>query len=196
MTARDEILSKVRQRLPVATELPALAESWTQYPEAAAQFASVLATVGGRCVRVPDAAAANRELEALEPYRTARLSYSSVAQVGRTTPELAEVHDPHQLQAVDFAVLSGELAVAENAAIWVATDDLLIRTLYFITQHLAIVVPAGRVVHHMHAAYERIDVARCRFGTFLSGPSKTADIEQSLVIGAHGARSLTVLLLG
>jgi L-lactate dehydrogenase complex protein LldG len=33
------------------------------------------------------------------------------------------------------------------------------------------------------------------FATFIAGPSKTADIEQSLVLGAHGPRSLTVFLL-
>jgi L-lactate utilization protein LutC len=33
------------------------------------------------------------------------------------------------------------------------------------------------------------------FATFIAGPSKTADIEQSLVLGAHGPRSMTVFLL-
>jgi L-lactate dehydrogenase complex protein LldG len=66
------------------------------------------------------------------------------------------------------------------------------------------VVPAGEIVDHMHAAYDRLGVAglggsafaQPMFGAFISGPSKTADIEQSLVIGAHGPRSLTVFLLG
>jgi L-lactate dehydrogenase complex protein LldG len=47
----------------------------------------------------------------------------------------------------------------------------------------------------MHQAYERIGNQEYGFGTFIAGPSKTADIEQSLVLGAHGARGLTVFLM-
>ena len=37
--------------------------------------------------------------------------------------------------------------------------------------------------------------SRYNFGTFISGPSKTADIEQALVIGAQAARGVTVVLV-
>jgi L-lactate dehydrogenase complex protein LldG len=196
MTARDDILGRVRKSLPAAADLPDSRAEWTRYGDPQQQFASVLAGVGGRCVPSADAAAAAADLEQQPAYRDARQRYSGVAGIGSSTFDLEAIDDPHQLADVDFAVLPGELAVAENGAVWVATDSVLERTLYFLSQHLAIVVPAERLVHNLHEAYSRLNVARCRFGTFISGPSKTADIEQALVIGAHGPRSLSVYLIG
>jgi L-lactate dehydrogenase complex protein LldG len=47
----------------------------------------------------------------------------------------------------------------------------------------------------MHDAYKRIGLAPYTYGAFIAGPSKTADIEQSLVLGAHGPKSMTVFIL-
>ena len=89
----------------------------------------------------------------------------------------------------------GEFAVAENGAVWVPDQRMKHRVASFITQHLALIVPGDQIVHNMHQAYDRLNFEATGFGVFISGPSKTADIEPSLVIGAHGARSLTVFLL-
>ena len=59
-----------------------------------------------------------------------------------------------------------------------------------------LVVRAEDVIHNMHQAYERLEFREAGFGTFIAGPSKTADVEQSLVIGAHGPRSQTVFVVG
>jgi L-lactate dehydrogenase complex protein LldG len=96
---------------------------------------------------------------------------------------------------LDFFVGAGQFAVAENGAVWVASGQTSHRVLFFIAQHLALIVPASELVHNMHEAYRRLRFDRPEFGLFISGPSKTADIEQSLVIGAHGARSHTVFLV-
>ena len=119
-------------------------------------------------------------------------------------PELAaittEVFAPqpaaHHLQDVELAVIKGHFGVAENGAIWITEELMGHRALPFIAQHLAVVVNTADIVPTMHEAYPRIADAQYGFGTFISGPSKTADIEQSLVLGAHGARSMTVFLLG
>lgn len=102
--------------------------------------------------------------------------------------------DSHELQSLDLAILKGQFGVAENGAIWFEDQDLQLRAMPFITQHLAVVLSPENMVATMHEAYERLGNRPSGFGLFIAGPSKTADIEQSLVIGAHGARSLKVIL--
>jgi L-lactate dehydrogenase complex protein LldG len=100
--------------------------------------------------------------------------------------------DGLSLAEVEFLEIDGEFGVAENGAIWLLEEALPHRVAPFICQHL--VINVKKIVPHMHAAYKELGKVNSGFGLFLSGPSKTADIEQSLVIGAHGARSLTVVI--
>lgn len=102
--------------------------------------------------------------------------------------------DAHQLADLDVAIIKGQFGVAENAAIWLEDSDMGLRALPFITEHLVIVLEKEQLVRNMHEAYDRIGGRQSGFGLFIAGPSKTADIEQSLVIGAHGAKSLRVVL--
>jgi L-lactate dehydrogenase complex protein LldG len=108
----------------------------------------------------------------------------------RTLPD-----NPHELADLEVAVIQGQFGVAENGAIWLTDADLGLRALPFITEHLVIVLSEDSLVSNMHEAYKRIGEQHSGFGLFIAGPSKTADIEQSLVIGAHGARSLRVVLV-
>ena len=64
--------------------------------------------------------------------------------------------------------------------------------------HVA-VVPVARLVPHMEDAW---DLMRAELGqlpravNFISGPSRTADIEQSVVLGAHGPYRVHIVLVG
>ncbi len=103
--------------------------------------------------------------------------------------------DPHDLEDLGLAILDGQFGVAENGAIWLEDINLGLRALPFITEHLVIVLDRKNLEETMHQGYNRIADAYSGFGVFIAGPSKTADIEQSLVIGAHGAKSLRVILV-
>jgi len=99
------------------------------------------------------------------------------------------------LEDLEAAVIRGEFGVAENGAIWVTDASVKIRVLPFICQHLVVVLDRNSILHNMHEAYARIGNDGYGFGVFIAGPSKTADIEQSLVLGAHGPKSMTVFLV-
>lgn len=194
MASKDEILRTIRSKQTPETALPAIAGDWIRYADAYEQFRQVLESVGGCCLRVPSLSNAARRLMELPQYRAAKEIVSAVPGVAANVVQDG-IEDPHQLESIDLTVLHGEFGVAENAAIWVTDAGIRHRAVFFITQHLAIVLPTSSIVHNMHEAYERVRVAETSWGAFISGPSKTADIEQSLVIGAHGPRSLTVVCI-
>ncbi|MBK6949528.1 MAG: LUD domain-containing protein [Haliscomenobacter sp.] len=107
---------------------------------------------------------------------------------------MQDIASPAELETVGLALIPAQWGVAENGAVWVSEKDSLFRVLPFIAQHLIVVLAKDRIVSNMHEAYQRVQIDETGFGVFIAGPSKTADIEQALVIGAQGARSFTVVL--
>lgn len=199
---RVAMLAALRQPNLTPTPLPSLDGPWIEYPDRERQFAQSLTSVGGHCQAVDDREHLAAALSGLAEFQAAtqRVCWlphwpAISAQLGGTcnvTPNTFE--SAHELAHIDWAVVAGEFGVAENGAVWVNAAGLRHRALYFIVQHLVIVLPRTSLVNHLHEAYERLSFHENHFGCFISGPSKTADIEQSLVIGAHGARSLVVML--
>ncbi|MCG5054134.1 MAG: lactate utilization protein [Myxococcales bacterium] len=194
MSARDELLRALRQRELPVPPLPSLEGPWIRYPDAVAQFTTALGNVGGRVVRVASEDEARAEIAALPALAGAQRVLSFVPGFALKGP--AAGPDPHALEDVDLTIVRGQLGVAENGAIWVTGLEGRLQAGLFICQHLAVILDAASLVHNMHEAYARIGTFGPGFGLFLAGPSKTADIEQSLVIGAHGARSAHVFLVG
>lgn len=192
MSSRAAILSAIREKNVPNAELPSLDQAWIQYPDAYEQFSSVLNTIGGRCFTVGSTDEMNQVLNETPAYAASKKVVSTVPGVGQPNVYLETVADAYELEPVDFAIVPGYFGVAENGAIWVTDEHIKHRTVLFIAQHLAIIIPRDQILNNMHEAYKRLSFTEPRFGAFISGPSKTADIEQSLVIGAHGPRSLTV----
>ena len=197
MAAREEILAALRRHAQPGAPLPVIDGVGASFPDLPARLAEAVVAVGGTLVRAPDLAAADAALRALPIHRDAKRIASLVPGVGAANVYPSTVKDPRQLEGLDLSVLPGSFAVAENGAVWIEGARLPHHALVVIPEHVALVVSAADIVPDLHAAYARLDLAgRPRWGLFMAGPSKTADIEQSLVIGAHGARSLVVLLVG
>lgn len=200
MGSKQSILAAIRAAGAPAAPLPDLNQAWIRYDDRAKTFAEVLTSVGGKCVFVDRRDEIVAKLAEHPAFEAAKKVVSSLAEVPGNV-DLASISDPHATEDVDFAILPGQFGVAENGAIWVTDKDLRHRAIYFIVQHLVLVIDARELVDNMHAAYQRLKLGNRpagerSFGVFIAGPSKTADIEQSLVIGAHGPRSLTVFCVG
>ncbi len=118
---------------------------------------------------------------------------SNIKECSAKNVELESIKSPKELKDIDIAIVKGEFGVSENGAIYINDKNLKDRALLFITKTLVILLDKDALVNNMQEAYKKIP-NDANFGVFISGPSKTADIEQSLVIGAHGAVELFVLL--
>ncbi|MFO8148109.1 MAG: LUD domain-containing protein [Gillisia sp.] len=194
MSSKDAILEKIKQNQPSSvSELPDLSALGLDTSENLDKYKAVLKSIGGDFVQVKD-------YDEIISY--INNNYNPEKRKITNLPELAEIadttwtnDDPHSLENVELTIVKAHFGVAENAALWVTDDILGQRISVFIAQYLALVVNKKDLVPTMHQAYERIGNQEYGFGTFIAGPSKTADIEQSLILGAHGARGLIVFLM-
>jgi len=194
MSSRASILDKIKQNQPVeVSKLPNLDVLGQEQSDVLETYKRVLKSIGGDFVEV-----ANYQ----EIIDFVKANYATEERMITTIPELSEIaatdwytNDPHTLENVGLTIVKAHFGVAENSALWVTDAVLGQRVSVFIPQYLAIIVNKKDIVPTMHQGYERIGNQEYGFGTFIAGPSKTADIEQSLVLGAHGARGLVVFLL-
>ena len=193
MSSRDLILNKIRELNNVKeVPLPIIEDFGITYENKIEKFKDVIQTVGGKAIL-----STQEDLDSLikDLYPEAKLIASNVEGVTIGNFDSNASKNPHDLKEIDLAVVKGEFAVAENGAVWLKNLDNKHRVLYFIAQNIVIIVNKKDIVNNMHEAYDKISFEKAGYGVFVSGPSKTADIEQSLVIGAHGPKSGYVIFI-
>ena len=197
MSAIDIILNKLRQNTSETYDMPQLDElNPITYIDPVAEFIQkTTTTAGARLIEMKEGELLNDIIR--QAYPESKIIASNLPNVeAQLNPDnVAEAQD---LMRVDVGVVEGRIGVAENACIWIP-QTMKEKAICFASEQLVIVLNRQDIVNNMHEAYERIAASKeyfqqFKFGTFISGPSKTADIESALVYGAQAARGVTVVL--
>lgn len=193
MTSRATILAKIKNSQPVTTALPHDLEFRYSDVDAIEKFSSVLVSIGGAAIEVAGYTEIANHI--IKEFKNAKRIISTLPELADITEADWQRNNPHSYENVDLAIISAHFGVAENSALWITEDLMQQRAVPFICQQLAVVVQQNDILMDMHQAYERIGEADYGFGAFIAGPSKTADIEQSLVLGAHGPKGMTIFIM-
>ena len=193
MASKEDILKKYRANVRERFDMPDLSDIRAiTYPDPLLQFMNMTKSVGGNAIEVEKGRDINELIRELYP--DAKEIASNLPEITIATRNPDEVGRARDLNGTDVGVIRGMFGVAENACVWIP-QQMKEKAVCFISENLIILLPKSQIVNNMHEAYRRIEFNDYGYGTFISGPSKTADIAQVLVMGAQAARSATVLLL-
>ncbi len=216
MGSRETILGKVRRRQQRGGDAPAPAEleQMTTYlrrhprgplPELGEDLVARFRERAEASAASVDRVARESEL----PDAVARyLGANDLPKSGCVWPSLAHIDWSAAGIALEARAARGEdllgitgvfFALAETGTLVVASGAGTPSNVSLLPETHVAVVPLGRLVAHMEDAWELL---RAGYGqlpravNFISGPSRTADIEQTLVLGAHGPYRVHIVLVG
>jgi len=186
---RRHILEAIRRNRPSGVPLPEI-PTFAAAGEAALRerFMEKVRKAGGEVLDAPEGAL----VSVLQPLLPAQWASTVPGLDGPVS--LDTVDDPHALADLEALVCPARLGVAENGAVWLDDEALGHRAAAFLVEHLIVVLDGRHLVADLHEAYARLAPTWQGFGLWVAGPSKTADIEQTLVHGIHGPRRFTVVL--
>ena len=194
MSSKEDILKKYKANVREKFDMPDLSDiKAITYPEPLVQFVKMAEMVGGQVIEVDPGRDINVLIRELFP--DAKEIASNLPEITIATRNPDTVGRARDLNGTDVGVIRGKFGVAENACIWIP-QTMKEKAVCFISENLIILLPKSQIVNNMHEAYKRIEFDKeyDGYGTFISGPSKTADIAQVLVMGAQAARSATIFL--
>ena len=203
MASKEDILKKYRANVRERYDMPDLSDiKAITYPDPLLQFMNMTKSVGGNAIEVEKGRDINELIRELYP--DAKEIASNIPEISIATRNPDEVGRARDLNGTDVGVIRGMFGVAENACVWIP-QQMKEKAVCFISENLVILLPKSQIVNNMHEAYARLAQRDPKsgldlfdqygYGTFISGPSKTADIAQVLVMGAQAARSVTVVLM-
>ena len=215
MNSRDAVLGRIRTLLssePVQP-LPPVPEVWPDTQPSlermAEQFAESLAAVQGETIRCGTMEDARRKLAEL----AAENNWSSIGSLDRPlchrvaaglAPGQVLVEspqwDPKQMAPLDAGLLEADCLLADTGSAMIACGRPEQRVLVYLPPACVIVATCDRLREHLPSAWREIapraaDPALRGEFVFVTGPSRTADIEKILIIGVHGPKRLFVLLV-
>lgn len=185
---RDKILRAIRENKAKTTPLPKPfgnpAEK--QNISSVTRFKDILQQVGGDCFEI------NGE-EELTTFLNQHFPGATDFRKKETWEQYPPDCPKEKLAQLKTVILEGQFGVAENGAVWLDETRFPNRLVPFIAEELVVCLNSKEIVRDMHEAYSKSGKNTTGFGVFISGPSKTADIEQNLVFGAHGAKKYSVI---
>ncbi len=212
MMAREHILHKVRTALgrtagrPITDPPPV--RLWVPEVDLESRIAEFLGRVqalNGKTRRVANSADARDYLNALLAGRAAVASNSPVlAQCG--IPALAGVQSGFTEEATLRAccaaaavgITSANYALADTGTLVMLSSPEEPRLISLLPPVHVAIVPAGRVLSGLDELLTSLPepAGQTSSMVFITGPSRTADIEQILVRGVHGPGELHIVVLG
>ena len=188
---KEDLFEKLKRNTHVHCDMPDMNMTGIVYDDPLAQFCETVVAVGGKVAMLADGEDVNEAIKRLYP--DAKVFASNLSEITIATLNPDTVAEAQDLNGTDVGILRGELGVAENACIWVP-QTMKEKAVMFISEELVLLLDRKKLVNNMHEAYAKIAMNDYGYGCFISGPSKTADIEQALVMGAQAARGVTVML--
>jgi len=212
-SGRDRILGEVRAQLARCPEVtpdavephhgPRSTDELSE-PKLVAAFEARLKSVGGHVHHAADADAAARMVEQLaDEHGADTLGVSDSTQleaVRRTSSRqlLGPDSDRDALLACDVGVTSAQAGIAETGSLLLVSRDEQHRLISLLPPvHIAI-LPAGDITATLGDGFALArgdeDPPPAAI-TLITGPSRTADIELTLVVGVHGPKELHVILV-
>jgi L-lactate dehydrogenase complex protein LldG len=210
-TARDSILASVRTRLrrsseppvPAPPPVPLLGRVDVDAEARLTQFGERLAAVGGHlhlAIEDRGLAVVQQLLAHYAPRSIARSDASAVTTLReheslRAQPWQRPDASCEELFTADLGITAAQWAIAETGTLVLVGDEERHRLASLLPPvHIAL-LPNSRVLANLGEALKTLNRPLSPAVTFVTGPSRTADIELQLVIGVHGPRELHVVVV-